>query len=316
MILAYDAMEVSRRISGLLETAVRDVKALSLIPVSDQKAQLFYLDHYSDVTQFDSSKSALPQHVSVPLYNDISFFNSDGREVIHISDGNVKKGRPTEECQKDPMCDAPFVESALEKKKGEVSFGKLLKWYSPEGGPDNEEQATLKVAVRSAEGLHILGINYRHIKDIMYYPAFPYQVKSDLLDAYYAGNYIYMVDSDFDFLAHPKPWHVMGIDRHTGKRMEPVRIDSDEGKHPLNVKAYAGEKLRDYFDRLIKKSFTQRSIDIFRAPNLQGTLRVLSVAPILFSKGQYQKSGIFGHVITGCNVDFFEEPKERLVPYY
>jgi len=40
------------------------------------------------------------------------------------------------------------------------------------------------------------------------------------------------------------------------------------------------------------------------------------VAPILFSKGQFKETGIFGHVVTGCSVDYFEEPKEKFLPYY
>ena len=95
-----------------------------------------------------------------------------------------------------------------------------------------------------------------------------------------------------------------------------MQSDSDEGKHPINIRAYRGEKLKTYFDRLLTRSFLQQSVDIFRASNLEGSNRVLSVAPILINKGQFQKTGVFGYVVLGCSVDYFEEPKEQYVPYY
>ena len=117
-------------------------------------------------------------------------------------------------------------------------------------------------------------------------------------------------------MAHPKFWNVMGIDSETGLRMVPMKVDSDEGLRPMNIRAYQGEKLRGYFDRLLNRSFLQRTVDIFQASNLGGNHRVLSVAPILLQKGQFQKSGVSGYVVLGCSVDFFQEPKEQYVPYY
>jgi hypothetical protein len=84
----------------------------------------------------------------------------------------------------------------------------------------------------------------------------------------------------------------------------------------MNIAKYQGEKLRQYFTRLLKLSFVSKSVDVFSAPNLKGTNRVLATAPILFSEGQFQSSGVFGHVVTGCNVDYYEDPKEQAIPYY
>ena len=195
-------------------------------------------------------------------------------------------------------------------------FGGVLRWYTRRGESESLDGAILPVIGRSERGYYLLGVDYRFIKEILMHPTFPYEARRDLLQSYQNGNYIYMVDSNFDMLTHPKTWHVTGFDRTTAARVTPMKVDADEGSHPLNVQKYQGERLRDYFERLLKRSFLQKSVDIFQASNLKGTNRVLSVAPILTNRGQLKQSGVYGYVILGCNVDYFEEPKEKYVPYY
>jgi hypothetical protein len=92
--------------------------------------------------------------------------------------------------------------------------------------------------------------------------------------------------------------------------------DADEGTHPINIAAYQNGLLKDYFDRLLKKSFVEAGVDIFQADNLAGVKRILSVVPVTLTRGQYKATGMFGHVIVGCSLDHFQEPKNKLVPYY
>src|SRR5690606_1143016 len=103
------------------------------------------------------------------------------------------------------------------------------------------------------------------------------ETKRDLLKSYENGNYIYLVDTHNDILLHPKTWHVAGVDPATNRWVKPMRTDEEAGTGRLNIAEYQGEKLREYFRRLLSKSFVQRNVDIFRAPNLGGTNRVLSV---------------------------------------
>ena len=172
------------------------------------------------------------------------------------------------------------------------------------------------VLFRGEENIFELGLDYRHLKSLMFAPTFPYRSKTDLLHAYSNGNYVYIVDGQDDIVLHPKYWHVTGVDAKTQTRVRSVKEDADMGSAKLNVSDYTGQKLGEYFRRLLKKSFASRAIDIFRAPNFGGTNRVLSVAPILVRQGQFSEDGVFGHVIIGCNVDYFEEPTEQYVPYY
>ncbi len=315
-VLAYDAMSVAKDVAHLLEGTARDVQALSLITPTQNNYLKFYLSRVSQVTQTNLRDESI-ETIPLPIYNEIIYINLQGNEVLRLKNGKEERHtRSLSSCQQSNLCDPALIQKALRSPVGELYYGSLMRWYVPEGGIEIEEGAHLPVVYRASEGVFILGIDYRYLKDFLLEPTFPYERRRDLLQSYKNGNYVYLVDSNFDFLAHPKYWHVAGIDRLSGTKAVPMKTDEDEGKHPLNVIAYQGERLRTYFERLRTRSFLQKSVDIFEASNLKGTTRVLSVAPVLLSKGQFQKSGVFGYIVIGCSVDYFEEPKEQYVPYY
>lgn len=315
-VLAYDAMEVSSGISDLLEKAARDVKIMALLPQTAAQFQAFYKAQMSDYTQFYTENEP-PKAVPLAFFNQQMVMSPSGQILLRLVDGKPDTSvKSIEGCHRKDLCDRDLLEKAKTLKPGEYWYGKIIRYYSPEGSPEDVEKSGLNVAYRGPSAIYVLGLDFRHLKDHLTTPAFPYEVKRNLLQAYFQGNYIYIVDSDNAIIAHPKYWHQAGIDRQTGEYMPPMKTDTDEGKRPLHIREYQGERLKWYFDRLLKRSFLQKGVDIFRAPNLGGVNRVLSVAPIYLSKGQFEKSGVFGHVIMGCNVEYFEEPTEKLVPYY
>lgn len=314
--LAYEALEVSRRVAELLDMAGRDAQALSLIPPTAENYSRFHRGHIARITRYQEGSNSV--HLEgAPLYNHLAFIDLNGVERLRLDSGRVSQSpRPLAQCSPKDLCDRALRESALSLPPGELRIGGLMRYYSPKGVPEREAGAHLPVAYRSENGIFLAGIDYRHLREILYTPTFPYHAKKDLFRSYLEGNYIYFVNSEYEFIAHPKYWHVTGIDPETGLRVPGVVNDAELEKRPLNHATYRGQKLGDYFNRLMTVSFTQRSVDVFRAPNLTGTIRVLSVAPIVFSRAQFKKTGIFGHVIVGCNVDYFAEPKERVEPYY
>jgi len=315
-VLAYEAMGVAREISHLLEQLAQDVQTLSLIPVTVGNFTKFYLSRVGKVTQIDPRDDSIST-IPLPLYNEIIFLNLKGNEQLRLKNGQLEEQlRNLSTCSGNKLCDPDLIKKAISLTEGEVYYGKLVRWYFSEGEKDRNDGAYLPIVYRAADGIFLLGLDYRYLKELLIQPTFPYERKQNLLQAYQNGNYIYVVDGDFDFIAHPKFWNVTGISPVTGSRMLPMRVDTDEGTHPINVKSYRGERLKSYFDRLLNRSFPQKSVDVFQASNLGGSSRVLSVAPILLEKGQYRAEGLFGYVVLGCSVDFFEDPKEQYVPYY
>jgi hypothetical protein len=241
-----------------------------------------------------------------------------GEIVLSLRNGKIeKKPQPLSECREIDLCDRELIDKIMAGKPGDLLYGDVLRFYNPAATSETGASAAgISVAYRTDKAIYLLTLDYRQLRDHLTDPTFPYDTKRNLQQAYKNGNYIYIVDSHLDVIVHPNYGHVVGIDPATGKKVPPMKSDADENTHPINIAAYQQGKLKAYFDRLLSRSFVQKGVDIFQAPNLFGTKRVLSVAPILLSRGQYKKTGVFGHVVIGCNVEFFEEPTESFIPYY
>ncbi len=314
-VMAFDAMVVSTGFGDLLEKAGRDVQILSVVPATAENLSQFYKAQTGEFTKYDQDDNVV--QAPLPFYNRLTYLDDKGTQLLQLFEGKLdSKHRSLSECKLADLCDKDLIEKAIKLTPGQIYYGQILRYYSPQGTPEDFNRAGLSVAYRGQHSINILTIDYRHLQDHLTSPAFPYDPKRNLLDAYDKGNYIYIVDANFNFITHPHYWKVIGIDKKTGTWVPPMKADSENGTHPINVAAYERGVLKGYFERLLKTSFMNKGVDIFRAPNLAGTSRILSVAPIFVSKGQYQGNEIYGHVIIGCNVEYFEEPKTMIVPYY
>ncbi len=314
-VMAFDAMVVSTGFGDLLEKAGRDVQVLDIISPTPEHLREFYLAQMGDFTKYDQDDNVIQS--PLPFYNAITYLDDKGTQLIQLYEGKVStEHKPLSDCRLGDLCDRQLIEKAMALPEGQIYYGSVLRYYTPEGSAEDFTRAGLSVAYRGKKSIYLLTIDYRHLQDHLTSPAFPYDPKRNLLDAYDKGNYIYIVDSNNNFITHPHYWKVIGIDKKTGTWVTPMKTDAENGTHPINVAAYEKGVLKDYFDRLLKTSFMNKGVDIFRAPNLAGTSRILSVAPIFVSKGQYEGNEVYGHVIIGCNVDYFEEPKTMIVPYY
>ena len=314
--LAYDAMSVAGNISDLLEKSARDVSILALVPPTAENFRQFHDRQMGTITVYDRKKDTSTV-VPWTFYDRIAYVNEKGDTALELVEGKVEtRVRPLSACRAKDLCDRDLIETALKLPEGKIRYGRLMRYYRPEGAPADDQGAGIWVAYRAAKGLFILGLDYRQLRDNLTDPTFPYRPKTDLLRDYKQGNYIYAVDADNNVILHPKYSNVIGIDRNTGEWVPPIVTDADEGTHPINIAAYQSGMLKEYFDRLLKKSFVEAGVDIFQADNLAGAKRVLSVVPISLSRGQYQSTGVFGHVVVGCSLDHFQEPKNKLIPYY
>ena len=308
--------EISSGVSDLLEKGWRDANILSVMPATEDVFLHFYEVQVGEIMLFDEKNEYSKQGL-LKFYNKLMFITPKGEVKIYIRNGvRDKTLRTIADCHESELCDRDLLDQAMKLKVGGARFGRVLHWYSPEGVPEDPTDGSLNIVFRASNGIYLVGLDYRHLKDTLSVPTFPYQAKKNLLQAYTNGNYIFIVDSLNNIIIHPKYWDEAGIDKKTGKWVTPMQTDEDDGTHPINIAAYKGKKLKSYFDRLMTKSFTQNALDIFQALNLVGTIRVVSVVPIAFSRGQFEQEGLFGHALIGCNVDYFEEPKERFIPYY
>lgn len=319
-VLAHGATGIAERVSELLDHAATDVRTLALMPPSPQaRAKFVELQEY-DILGAGGRPvgSELPMGLPELRYNRALVMNAANTSFDWYweADRRVPALKALSQCEVVKLCDRPLLESALQMPEGSIVYGKALRVYTPKGVTPNDNRAGLSIAFRGKTQIFMLTLDYRHFWHLLSVPSFPYASKRDWLRSYEDGNYLYLVDRSADMLVHPKPWHVAGVDEKTGEPVVAMKEDADEGRHPLNLLAYKTGGLRTYFDRLLNESFPRNAVDIFEARNLGGTSRVLSVVPVFLKQGQFEKSGLFGHLIVGCALDYFREPKEKRLPYY
>lgn len=311
--LIHDATTVSQGVADLLLQAARDARILaSLRPDAGELERFFRAVAATGAvsTKKGDFKPAFPRYNRMAVLRDgrLTYFTDKGRESAIAALAHCFPGQ---------LCDRATLEAAEKLVPGRSMVGKGLRLYTPESGPrDKVHEGTLSVAYRGPGAIYVLGIDFRSLNALTRLPTFPYDPRGDPLLDYENGNYIYLLDKDTDVLAHPKPWHVMGLDPATGQPVPPMRTDADAGMRPLNFRAYQDGKLRPYFDRLIQRSFLGTEVDLFPAANLSGQIRVVSIAPVFLDAEVFDQKGPFGYVGVGCSLEHFQEPEERLVPYY
>ena len=316
-VLAHDAEGVATEIGGLLSQMAIDLKLLPLLGTREADLRSFLDLKSAEALEFSSLPEDPPQVKNVPLYSWLLIANTQGKFLSVLREGHLEpRLRTVADCSPTNLCDRALLEQVLSLPGDVLVYGNLLRYYIPKSEKNSGAGAALHAALKLRDRVYILGLNYTHLTKYLAAMVFPYVQKRDLLQAYQNGNYLYIVDGQYNIIAHPKYWHVAGVEKESGLAVTPVRTDADEGTHPLNVAAYREGALKEYFERLLKSSFTRPGADIFEAPNLAGTKRVLTVVPIPLKEGQFAATGVFGHLIVGCGVEYFEQPTEHWLPYY
>lgn len=304
-VLAHDAIRVGKALSDRLTQAARDARLIAALPG----------DRATLARVFESLQTG--RGSAYPIYNRLVVL-TDAGGWTSFQTGKGEATPTFKDCTPTRFCDRTALEAARGIPVGKALVGRGLRWYTPqtETNPERLEAGTLSVVYRGPQAVYLLGVSFKSLLEILRLPTFPYQDRTDLLASYENGNYIYLLDRQTNLLAHPKTWHMMGLDPSTGEPMAPMRTDAEAGQRPLNFGAYQDGRLRPYFDRLFTRSFKEPDVDVFEAANLSGMLRVVSVVAVSLDSKIFEQKGPFGYVGVGCALEHFQEPEERLVPYY
>ncbi|MBI1859721.1 MAG: hypothetical protein HYR96_02230 [Deltaproteobacteria bacterium] len=314
-VIATDANEVARQVTSLLVRSTETIRSLPLVRAEIAVWSAFRIIHQSPIAEWNGTSHTIERR-TIPLFSQVSRWTEGGDEDIRIDESTKPPLRKFTNCDVRLACDRALLHTLTSAPDKTVRFGRLLRPYTPLAGPDDARQAAIWIGYRDGGHIYTGAMDYRHLKSLILSPIFPYDPLGDPLEAYRNGNYTFVVDIESTVLVHPKHWHVAGLQRETGAPIPPMEYDSDEGTHPLNIARYQGTTLKSFFDHLLQHSLRIKTVDIFPASNLKGTHRVIATAPVLFEDAQFRAGGVFGYVIAGCNNEYYEEPKEKSVPYY
>lgn len=309
-------MEIASSLSDLLSRASDDARTLALLPPSAKNYRRFYEIHQGTILNDNVDSSSTAASIK-PLYRSLIQLDLSGLERFRVEGGVSQSNlRTLAQCRLKDLCDRELVASLKSEMPETIQIGKVLRIYSKKGDEPNLN-GVLFIGYRSSSAIYLIGLDYFFLQQIQRIPSFPYSKRKDIFGSYERGDYTFLIDRDTNIIVHPKHWHVPGINPTTDTWVAPFVTDEQEGEGPLSVKNYRGNKLRQYFQRLLNVSFKQNNVDMFRAANLKGTQRILSVAQVFITQPNIKEAQkVFGHVVIGISVEYFEEPIEKYVPYY
>ncbi|MDO8526320.1 MAG: sigma 54-interacting transcriptional regulator [Deltaproteobacteria bacterium] len=333
--LTYRATEIANRTATLLNSAVTDLEILKQLP----RTEKMYLD-FSNTKRSEIwtriGTDAAPKEIRpmIPIYREISFADPEGQETLKIenkrdADWNVSTLVATQSELKnisDPKATLFKSEDYFLKTKNisrdQIYIGHLTGWYvsakdqlmgakTPEEAVEGKRydglirfSAPVYGTNGVFEGVLTLGLDQAHLQEITIHVD-PLQREPIVFAPYSSGNYSYLFDNEGWIITHQKLWDIRGLNPD-GQRVEPFKNVSGTNAGPVNLVEGPKNETHDKLVGLMQNIQNKKS-GAFQIPNLglEGmgpTLQAHSYAPILFNKGPYQKSGVFGGVMAGAKI--------------
>jgi len=323
--LQTEATQTAQSISDLLNSTAQDTLTLSLINHNSDAYQAFYKGYTGEIRYVvGSEKEPQERRERIPLFREVTYIDGTGQERVRVQDGRLVPASELRQVS-DPANTTYRTEDyfAETKKlpKGEVYVSRLTAWHtSVKNQPASETQALESARygkyqglIRFAtplynernefDGMVMLSLDHRHIMEYsMHIMPVGNQVATAWPD-YANGNYAVIGDDQGYLISHPVFTRLRGV-------------GADGNLLPIwTPGASSDEKKRGLFNFLQGDSATP---DLYQAilggkvgvainVNQSGAKKANVYAPIVFNRGVYSKSGLFGGLIIGANVDRFHE---------
>lgn len=156
----------------------------------------------------------------------------------------------------------------------------------------------------------------------------------DWYDDYKKARYAYIVDDRTWMIAHPKPWHIVGVRPNEQTEIDSITQKDREGTKPLNIRAYLDEHpektqhsddMTRYY-KMVVEATDKAQIAYGTGNNLEQHERVAWVQPIILksyfrwlplngsdTKDEFDR--VFGSVIVGDDVTALL-PKWQAILYF
>ncbi len=312
--LELRAQDAARAAALFLEDREGDLRTLALLPRSPETYQDFYQIHTGDLLFLEDGSDVLQ---SIPLYQEISFLDPDGQEVIRVLDGRLVASEELRDLS-DPSATTYKSETyfvvARQLDPGEIYVSHVTGFYVDqtgfEAGARFEGLLRFAMPVHSPqgelEGIIVLSLDVRHLQAFTAY-VIPTQERYGALPDPTTGNYAYMIDDRGYPIDHPYDYQIFGLDSQ-GQPMPYAESDADFGNLPINLPnlGFADENLPQLHNYAMQGNsgsiqYTWDEHDKF-----------VAYAPILYFGGTYSAPGGFGWVAIGADVETFHEAANTL----
>lgn len=326
--LELRAEMVGRSIADFLHSIEQDVRALAMLPVDEQVYQQFSEEHRREIWyRVREAGQIVEKRESIPIYAELAFIDANGRERLRLIDGQAAQElRDVSDPQQTTFKTENYFSAAQALEPGEIYVSHLTGWHVSKqdqlnGAPSPEEafdgqryEGVIRFALPiydEAEvffGIVMLSLDHRHLMEFSQH-IHPSEERYVVFPSYQSGNYAFIFDDEGWIITHPKYWDIRGLDRE-GRLVPPytresTREEIERGIIPYNL-FKAGFIHANY--PVVANRVLRGEGGVVDVTNVGGSSKIMAYAPIPYASGVYAKTGVFGGITIGAEVENFHRP--------
>ena len=327
--LELQAVLTAKSLQVFLEQCEQDLIQIRDIEPSAGKYIQFSRRHNREIwKRSGTNKNPGELRLQIPLYKEISFVDAGGMEQIKIVNNRVVP-RPMLKNVNHPQNTTYKVETYFQQtknlKKNEIYVSHLVGFHvnkkeqlgQAKRVEDTVEGKEYDGVIRMAapvykngrfQGVVVLGLDHRHLMEFTQH-ILPNQKMTTVFPSYMSGNYAFMFDDRGWIITHPKYWDIPGVDS-TGKWVPAYTKHSSPqaielGNIPFNLDSAAFiHKNYPFVSQQVRSGLSGSVI----TTNVGGVTKIMAYAPILYNKGEFKKTGVFGGITVGAELKKFQLP--------
>ncbi len=327
--IELQASLVAKSVSRFLKQRENELLLLKELPRTAKNYLEYSQKHTSAIwirtNNKDESSSA---NIDIPLYKEISFVNSFGKEIIKVSNNKIvgnKRLKNVSILKNTTYKCEPYFNKTKKLKPNQIYVSHLTGFYVSK----NEQlgnSKTIDDAVNDIYydgviifatpvyedeefvGIVMVALDQRHLMEFTQH-ILPNKIEQTVFPSYSSGNYAFMLDDKGWIITHPKLWDIRGVDK-SGQWVPAFSSTTKDstiakGFIPFNLDEAAFIHPNYPF---VSDEIRHKNAGVVTTINIGGTPKLMAYSPILYSTGDYKKYGVFGGVTIGAELNQFHRP--------
>jgi len=326
--LRLRAETVASAISDFLHRVEEDLWDLSRLPRTAGAWQPFLAGHHREVWyRAGDNRDWREVREQRPLYREAAYIDLSGEEQLRIRDGRVVPlRRNVADHRNTTYRSEDYFLKARGLPQGELYISPVTGWYvsrdeqllAAKSPLEAVEGKRFEGVIRFAaplfdargvrQGVLVLSLDHVHLAEFTQHLT-PDERNFTVFASYASGNYAFQFDHEGWMIAHPKQWDIRGLDPE-GRLVpaygsETPREIVEAGFIPFNL-FEAGFIHPNY--PVVARAVLDGGSGVVDVTNVGGSKKVMAYAPILYDRGPYAGSGVFGGVTIGAELGQFHQP--------
>ena len=323
--LVLRAENIATNVSTLLRDIEGDLATLALLP-PDAESYLEFSQQHVRPVWYRGGTNAQPQEIkeNLSLYEELVYIDRNGHEQIRIVSGKLSQDlRDVSEPANTTYLSEEYFHHASQLSPGEIYTSHLTGWHvskqqqlgtalTPEAAIEGDRyRGVVRFATpvynqnSKFAGVVVVSLDHQHLMEFTQHIT-PTEEDFVLFPSYDSGNYAFMFDDEGWMITHPKYWDIRGLDKQGflypsyTERSSPEQIES--GRIPFNL-FLAGFVHVNYPE--VATAVTSGKSGVIDVTNIGGSRKIMAYAPIFYETGDYQRTGVFGGITIGAEVQQF-----------